>query len=80
MRVQPSLLQHTPVIPAACRSGIKIHDEGSHLTEQGPLKWFGEVVGHHLGSWAVGNGEIATLDAIGDEEVTNIQMARPLAA
>jgi hypothetical protein len=53
-------------------------EDGTVHTEEGTLQWFGEEVGKHNAGWAVLNGDGLLLDEVGDEKITNVDVAGAL--
>ena len=48
------------------------HNQFPKFLELGSLEWFGKKVSNHFGCWAVLNCQVAFLNLVGQEEVTNV--------
>ena len=62
-----SLLSHP-------ESGAKLmsHNQFPKFLKLGSLEWLGKKVSNHFGCWAVLNCQVAFLNLVGQEEVTNV--------
>ena len=73
-------IQHTPVILASMLVGINIHDTVAKGPKLLALQWLCEVVRQHLFCRTIFDIDFAVGHPISDEEVSDVDVASPLAA
>ena len=86
VKVAVNSSQHTPVIPASCRSScrvelvVEIEDQGPELAKLGALERLGEEVTDRVLGGTIFYRNLLLLDAVGDEEAAHVNVLRPLRA
>jgi hypothetical protein len=60
--------------------GDHTHNLVPELKEQFPLKWFCEVVGHHLLGGAILDCHFLASNVVGDKQISNVDVSSAFAA
>ena len=60
-------------------NGFVTHDESPVLLELSSLQRFAGVISHHVICWAMLHGQQLLINAVLDEEKSNVEMPGPLA-
>jgi hypothetical protein len=55
-------------------------ENGPEFAKEGTLERLGEKIGKHVGGWTMDNADVMTFGVIGDEEVSDVDVAGALAA